>query len=345
MQLRQSERRQAKIKMALQGSAGGGKTYSSLLLAKGLTNGDFSKVAIIDTENGSADLYAHLGNYNVLSLQPPFTPQKYVEAIELCEKAGMEVIILDSISHCWDYLLDYHSSLAGNSFTNWAKIKPLEKLFIDKILQTNAHIIATMRTKQDYVLNQKDGKFIPEKVGLKSVQRDGLDYEFTLVFDIDIKHFAVSSKDRTGLFMGKPEFTISENTGKEILEWCNSGAKSVEEPKVQNTQNEIKPSNPTSHSGLNGAKATQLPKVNPYDAFEVGNNESFAPSQDLKHTSEQEVYEAISRCNTVQELYALYKSFPQFQESLRVDFEAKKSILINLTNPKNFSQNGHNKIQ
>ena len=103
MQLRQSERRRAKIKMALQGSAGSGKTYSSLLLAKGLTNGDFSKIAIIDTENGSADLYAHLGDYNVLSLTPPFTPQKYVEAIDICEKANMEVIILDSISHCWEY--------------------------------------------------------------------------------------------------------------------------------------------------------------------------------------------------------------------------------------------------
>ena len=176
MQLRQSERKQAKIKMALQGSAGSGKTFSSLLLAKGLTNGDFSKVAIIDTENGSADLYAHLGNYNVVSLKPPFTPQQYVDAITLCENSGMEVIIIDSISHCWDYLLDYHSSLAGNSFTNWAKIKPLEKQFVDKILQSNAHIIATMRTKQDYVLNQKDGKMIPEKVGLKAVQRDGLDY-------------------------------------------------------------------------------------------------------------------------------------------------------------------------
>ena len=345
MNLRKSERKQARIKMALQGPSGSGKTMSSLLMAKGLSGGDLSKVAIIDTENGSADLYAHLGNYNVLSLQTPFTPQKYVEAIEVCEKAGMEVIILDSISHCWDYLLDYHSSLAGNSFTNWAKIKPLEKLFIDKILQSNAHVIATMRTKQDYVLNQKDGKFIPEKVGLKSVQRDGLDYEFTLVFDVDIKHFVVSSKDRTGLFMGKPEFTISENTGKEILEWCNSGAKSVEVPKIQDIQNEVKPSNPTNPNGINGAKATQLPKVNPYDAFEVGNNESFIPSQNLKHTSEQEVYEAISRCNTVQELYALYKSFPQFQESLKVDFEAKKSLLMNLTNPKNFSQNGHNKIQ
>lgn len=238
MQLRQSERRKAKIKMALQGSAGSGKTYSSLLLAQGLTNGDFSKVAIIDTENGSADLYAHLGSYNVLTLTPPFTPDNYIKAIDVCEKAGIEVIILDSISHCWDYLLDYHSSLAGNSFTNWAKIKPLEKSFMDKILQCDAHVIATMRTKQDYVLNQKDGKFIPEKIGLKAVQRDGIDFEFTLVFDIDIKHFAVSSKDRTGLFMGKPEFTINPSTGRKILEWCNSGTnlQSARE-KIKNTRN------------------------------------------------------------------------------------------------------------
>jgi len=238
MQLRQSERRKAKIKMALQGSAGSGKTFSSLLLAQGLTNGDFSKVAIIDTENGSADLYAHLGSYNVLTLTPPFTPDNYIKAIDVCEKAGIEVIILDSISHCWDYLLDYHSSLAGNSFTNWAKIKPLEKAFMDKILQCDAHVIATMRTKQDYVLNQKDGKFIPEKVGLKAVQRDGIDFEFTLVFDIDIKHFAVSSKDRTGLFMGKPEFTINPSTGRKILEWCNSGTnlQSARE-KIKNTRN------------------------------------------------------------------------------------------------------------
>lgn len=104
--------------MALQGSSGSGKTYSNLLLAQGLTNGDFSKVAIIDTENGSADLYAHLGSYNVLSLTPSFTPEKYIEAIEVCEKATMEVIIIDSISHAWDELLDFHSRLTGNSFTN-----------------------------------------------------------------------------------------------------------------------------------------------------------------------------------------------------------------------------------
>lgn len=223
MQLRHSERKKAKIKLAIQGVAGSGKTYSALLLAHGLTNGDFSKVAIIDTENGSADLYAHLGQYNVLTLTPPFAPENYIKAIDVCINAGMEVIILDSTSHCWDYLLDYHSNLSGNSFTNWAKITPLQKSFTDKILQCDAHVIATMRTKQDYVLNQKDGKYIPEKVGLKAVQKDGLDYEFTIVFDVDIKHFAISSKDRTGLFMGKPEFIINSHTGRKILEWCNSG--------------------------------------------------------------------------------------------------------------------------
>lgn len=225
MQLRKSERKQAKIKMALQGSSGSGKSLSSLLLAKGLTNDNLAKVAVVDTENGSADLYAHLGNYNVLPLQPPYTPEKFIEAIEVCEKAGMECIILDSISQVWDELLDYHSKLPGNSFTNWNKVTPRQKAFIDKILQCNAHVIATMRTKQDYVLQQKDGKYVPEKVGLKAVQRDDVSYEFTIVFDIDIKHFAIASKDRTNLFSGKPEFMINTSTGKRILEWCTSPTK------------------------------------------------------------------------------------------------------------------------
>lgn len=299
MQLRQSERRKAKIKMALQGPSGGGKSYSALLLSKGLANGDLSKVAVIDTENGSADLYAHLGNYNVLTLAPPFTPENYIKAITLCEEAGMEVIIIDSISHEWDELLDFHSKLAGNSFTNWAKVTPRQKAFVDKILQTKAHVIATMRTKQEYVLNQKDGKFIPEKVGLKSVQRDGVDYEFTLVFDIDIKHFAVTSKDRTELFMGKPEFMISEHTGKEILDWCNSGVNA----KVED---------------------------NPLQAL----------SSKTTRFSSNEIATRIKESNTIAELLALYKMYPEYQQSLKPHYEARKSMLINLSNPQNFSNNG-----
>lgn len=222
MELKKSERSKAKIKMALQGPSGSGKTMSALLLAQGLTNGDLTKVAIIDTETGSSNLYSHLGSYNVLTLDNPHSPERYIQAIDVCVNAGMEVIIIDSTSHCWDYLLDYHSSLPGNSFTNWAKITPMQKAFVDKILQSNVHIIATMRVKQDYVLSERNGKMVPEKVGLKAIQRDEISYEFTIVFDIDSKHYAVSSKDRTLLFEGKPQFIINSHTGKRILEWCNS---------------------------------------------------------------------------------------------------------------------------
>ena len=200
LNIRPSTRKQAKIKLALQGCAGSGKTYSALLLAYGMTS-DWSKIAVIDSENGSADLYAHLGTYNVVSLGGDYSPENYIEAITLCENAGMEVIIVDSISQCWDYLLDFHANLQGNSFP--------------------VHIICTMRTKQDYVLNEKNGKMVPEKVGLKAMQRDGMDYEFTVVLDIDLKHHVQASKDRTGLFMGRPEFTITPKVGQAILNWCN----------------------------------------------------------------------------------------------------------------------------
>jgi hypothetical protein len=222
MELKKSERSKAKIKMALQAPSGAGKSYSALLLAKGLTNGNLSKVAVIDTEAGSSNLYAHLGSYNVLNLGSPHSPERYMEAIDLCIKSGIEVIILDSISHCWDFLLDYHASLTGNSFTNWNKITPRQKAFVNKLLNSDVHIICTMRVKQDYVLSEKNGKMVPEKVGLKAIQRDEISYEFTIVFDIDYKHFASASKDRTNLFEGKPQFIINSNTGKKILDYCNS---------------------------------------------------------------------------------------------------------------------------
>ena len=222
MNLSQSSKKQAKIKLALQGCAGSGKTYSALLLAHGLCN-DWTKIAVIDSENGSADLYAHLGTYNVLNLSENFTPETYIEAIKVCEDAGIEVIIIDSISQCWDYLLEYHATLQGNSFTNWQKVTPRINAFMQKILQSRSHVICTMRCKQDYVLSEKNGKMVPEKVGLKAVMRDGIDYEFTIVFDINMKHQAIASKDRTALFVNKPEFIITPATGQAILEWCNEG--------------------------------------------------------------------------------------------------------------------------
>jgi hypothetical protein len=222
MKLKTATRKRAKIKMALQGPSGSGKTYSSLLIAHGLCD-DWSRVAVVDTENSSSDLYANLGEYNVIELCVPHSPERYTEAIDTCVKAGMEVIILDSVTHEWEFLLNYHASLQGNSFTNWSKVTPRHNAFVQKILASPCHIICTVRTKTDYVMTEKNGKQVPEKVGLKSVQRDGLDYEMTLVFDLDIKNHALASKDRTGLFFGKPEHKLSVQTGGLIADWCNIG--------------------------------------------------------------------------------------------------------------------------
>ena len=135
----------------------------------------------------------------------------------------MEVIIIDSMSQCWDNLLEYHACLPGNSFTNWQKVTPRMTSLIQMRLGVNCHVISTMRCKQDYVLSEKNGKMVPEKVGLKAVMRDGIDYEYTIVFDINMKHQAIASKDRTNLFTGKSEFTITPTTGQLILDWCNDG--------------------------------------------------------------------------------------------------------------------------
>ena len=224
MELRKAHRKQAKIKLALQGSSGTGKTYSALLLASGMAA--WPQIAVIDTENHSADLYAHLGEYNVLQLSKPFSPERYIAAIETCEQAGMEVIIIDSITHEWEGsggILDIHGNLPGNSFANWAKMTPRHNAFVQKLLESPCHIICTIRTKTDYILAEKNGKMVPEKVGLKGITRDGMDYEFTVVFDLDLKHNAIASKDRTGLFMDRPEKVISREHGIRILQWCNQG--------------------------------------------------------------------------------------------------------------------------
>ena len=222
MKLETAQRKRAKIKLGLQGPSGSGKTYSALLMAYGLV-GDWNKIAVIDSEQ-SADLYAHLGSYNVLHLFQPFNPERYISAIEVCEDHGIEVIIIDSISHEWEGtggILDLHGSMTGNSFTNWAKVSPRHNAFVNKILMSDVHIISTIRSKQDYVLSEKNGKYVPEKVGLKGVTREGLDYEFTMVLELDLKHYASATKDRTGLFMDKPPFMITAGTGKVIREWCN----------------------------------------------------------------------------------------------------------------------------
>ncbi|MEQ9135775.1 MAG: AAA family ATPase [Thalassobaculum sp.] len=233
IQIVKAQRKKAKLRVGIFGPSGSGKTMSALKLANGLT-GDWQKVCVIDTENNSAHLYSHLGQYSVLHMRAPYTPESYIEAIHAAEKAGYEAIIIDSITHEWageGGILELSDALgkdAKSSYTVWAKLTPRHNKFIETILQSPAHVICCGRSKQDYALNQveKNGKTVsvPEKIGLKAVTREGFDYEMTVAFDLTIAHYAISTKDRTGLFQDKPEHIISEETGRKLFNWNETGA-------------------------------------------------------------------------------------------------------------------------
>ena len=256
MQLRKAERRKAKLRIGMSGPAGSGKTFSALLLASGMATWD--KIALIDTESGSGELYANskgIGQYQYLRLNPGYTPERYIEAIKTCEDAGMEVIIIDSATHEWDgsggclEIVDQitQASRSQNSYIAWGKVTPRHKKFIDSIIQSPCHIITTTRRKQDYDMGKDEkGKTIVTKVGLKEIQRDGFEYELTVAFDIDISHHAITSKDRTGLFDGLPEFKIGKDTGEALKRWSNSGTEEIKkevvyEPEIDNLKDPINP--------------------------------------------------------------------------------------------------------
>jgi hypothetical protein len=228
MELKLATKKQVKLRLGLSAVSGGGKTMSALLLAKGLV-GDWSKIAVIDTENESASLYSHLGAYYTIPLSAPYTPERYIQAIKTCEDAGIECIVIDSITHEWDGkggILEIHGAMSGNSFTNWSAVTPRHSKFIEAILQSKCHVITTVRRKQDYEMTVNDkGKQTPVKVGLKEITREGFEYELTINFNLDDKHQCTASKDRTNLFMDQPSFVITEETGEAIKQWCDTGEK------------------------------------------------------------------------------------------------------------------------
>ncbi|HQN01193.1 MAG TPA: AAA family ATPase [Candidatus Hydrogenedentes bacterium] len=231
-----ASRKKAKLRLGVIGPSGSGKTMSSLLIAYGIT-GDWNKIGLVDTERGSGELYAgsavgeqQIGDYQVLTLQPPYEPEKYIQAIKLAEAAGLECVILDSLSHAWageGGLLDRHdkitkASKSGNSYTAWRDITPLHNRLIDAMLSSPLHVIATMRSKTEYVQEESGGKKVVRKVGMAPVQREGMDYEFTVVIELTQDHIAVASKDRTSLFDGK-YFTPASDTGLTLKGWLETG--------------------------------------------------------------------------------------------------------------------------
>ena len=211
----------SKLRLALTGTAGSGKTLGSLLIAQGLGG----RIAMIDTENGSGNVYSDICDYDICGLSAPYDPRKYIQCIHEAEKLGYDIIIIDSISHEWACeggCLDLHTrecaSGKGNSFTAWGKITPLHNLFVQALTASPCHIIATIRSKTDHVIG--DNRQVI-KVGLAPIQRDGIEYEFGTVFDISASHLATVNKDRTGLFPDTP-FTITPKVGEALRNWLNN---------------------------------------------------------------------------------------------------------------------------
>jgi hypothetical protein len=226
MQIRKAERKKAKLRLGIAAPSGAGKTYSALLLAFGLGG----KTGLIDTEHGSGDLYADLGDYDIISISAPYAVSKYLDAIKAFEEAGYNTVIIDSLSHAWagdGGLLDKQGKAAdktGNSYTAWRQVTPDHNKLVDSMLQSPCHIIATMRSKQEYVLETgENGKQKPKKVGMAPVQREGMEYEMTVMLDVDMNHIATASKDRTRLFDGQ-YFKITPEHGKQLLAWLETGA-------------------------------------------------------------------------------------------------------------------------
>lgn len=224
---KKAERKQAKLRLALSGPSGSGKTTGALLIAKGIGG----KIAVLDTERGSASLYADLCDFDVVELAPPYTPERYIEIVHEAERAGYTTLVLDSITHEWNGqggILEIVDGIArtkyrGNSYAAWNEGTPRHQKFIDALLASSLHIVATMRSKSVYVETEKaNGKKTIEKQGTAPQQRDGLEYEFTAVLDLSVDgNLALSSKDRTRLF--RDPFIISDATGRMLLDWLNSG--------------------------------------------------------------------------------------------------------------------------
>lgn len=227
VQIRKARRSATKLRLLGTGPSGSGKTWGALTIAKGMGG----RTVVIDTEEGSSDMYDHLHDFDVVDLRPPFTPERYIECIEACEQAGYDIIVVDSITHEWNgkggclELVDEiaRAKFKGNTWSAYSEITPRHRAFIDAMLRSKCHIIATARAKTETAQVDEGGRKRVVKLGMAAETRQGVEFEFDIVLDlVHDGHFATVSKDRTGIFGGDPK-PITAETGKRIAEWLAGG--------------------------------------------------------------------------------------------------------------------------
>jgi hypothetical protein len=227
-------KQEAKLRLAIAGPAGSGKTYTGLSIAQSLADG--GKIAVLDTEHGSASKYADLFQFDVMEMDPPFHPDRFAKAIREAQEAGYKVILLDSLSHAWNGtggLLEIVDQIAArsnskNTFAAWKEGTPIYNKLVDSIIQSDIHVIATMRQKMEYVLTADDkGKMKPEKMGLAPIQREGFEYEFDVVMNLDIDNQAVIVKTRCPELQGGVYRKPGKDVADILAKWL-TGAPRVE---------------------------------------------------------------------------------------------------------------------
>ncbi len=223
---KKAKKLQRKLRMALMGPSGSGKTYTALTFATELAPHG-GKIALIDTERGSAALYSDKFNFDACDLDT-FDPQNYIDAIAAAAQAGYDVLIIDSLSHAWSGeggVLD-QVSRRGGDFSQWGKVgTPLQNKLIKAILDAPMHVIVTMRVKTEYAVEQDDkGKMKPKRIGLGAVQRDGVEYEFDIIGTIDIQNNLTIEKTRMDSIVGETITKPGREFARRIMAWLSDGA-------------------------------------------------------------------------------------------------------------------------
>ncbi|MCI7555015.1 MAG: ATP-binding protein [Tenericutes bacterium] len=223
-QSRKAQKRQLALKILCSGSSGSGKTKSALRLATGIVGKTGGSIYLINTEGDRGEMYANEFDYQIIDLPEPRSPENYIEAIKYCMNEGASVIIIDSLSHEWNYLNEQVNNMQGNSFNNWGRQKPRHRKLVDFIVEAKVHIIATGRGKDEYVMEVNDkGKSTPKKIGVGIQQEKDTEYEYMVTFNIaQDTHVATCMKDNTGLFNNKFD-VLTEKDGEALYDWANSG--------------------------------------------------------------------------------------------------------------------------
>jgi hypothetical protein len=252
---RKAVKAQVRLKLAVDGPAGAGKTWSALalachiarLMAEARGEPGTGRVLGVDTENETMALYADEFEFEHIVFRAPYTTARYKAAMQQGVIGKFDVMVVDSVTHQWNgeggiqFRKDALDAAGGNSFTNWSKLSPEHTEFVEYIKQLPIHTICTMRTKTEYVLETNGkGKQQPRKVGMAPVQREGMDYEFSIVFELDAEHNAVATKDRTRLFSdGVPVDLASPEVAAKLWKWLTSGVKVEEATLTQDERVQI----------------------------------------------------------------------------------------------------------